>query len=181
MTSLAKQDFETMSLEGFFAIDKKLLSKFLKDNNFPKEHTAESIRDAVRDGKVKPSDLALYLSNANNDLFDTPVVGAQVFRSNDGGKTWKIYQEANPDWRPQGDDAVTFNLDGIAYHSYISFRGLRTTKPKANGIFMTYSEKNTDVWQDPVVVVDHIMMITFIGVTLEHHQLMAKRMNGYLN
>ncbi len=88
VTSLAKQDFETMSLEGFFAIDKKLLSKFLKDNNFPKEHTAESIRDAVRDGKVKPSDLALYLSNANNDLFDIPVVGAQVFRSNDGGKTW---------------------------------------------------------------------------------------------
>lgn len=78
------------------------------------------------------------------------------YHSHDGGKTWKIYQEANPDWRPQGDDAVTFNLDGIAYHSYISFRGLRTTKPKANGIFMTYSEKNTDVWQDPVVVVDHI-------------------------
>ena len=88
VSSLTKQDFETMSLEGFFAVDKKLLSKFLKDNNFPKEHTAESIRDAVRDGKVKPSDLALYLSNANNDLFDTPVVGAQVFRSNDGGRTW---------------------------------------------------------------------------------------------
>ena len=70
-----------MSLEGFFAVDEKLLTEFLKDNNFPEEHTAKSIRTAVKNGKVKPSDLALYLSDANSDLFDTPVVGAQVFRS----------------------------------------------------------------------------------------------------
>ena len=86
--SLTKKDFEEMSLEGFFAIDQELLTKFLKDNNFPKEHTAKSIRTAVRNGAIKPSDLARYLSNANTDLFDTPVVGAQVFRSNDGGRTW---------------------------------------------------------------------------------------------
>ncbi len=78
------------------------------------------------------------------------------YHSRDGGKTWTTYQESNPDWRPQGDDAVTFNADGIAFHSYISFRGLRTTKPKANGIYITRSDKNTDVWHDPVVVVDHI-------------------------
>ena len=86
--SLTKQDFESMSLEGFFAVDQKLLTEFLKENNFPKEHTAKSIRTAIQDGKLKPSDLSLYLSDANSDLFDTPVVGAQVFRSEDGGRTW---------------------------------------------------------------------------------------------
>ena len=86
--ALAKQDFESMSLEGFFAVDQKLLTEFLEENNFPKEHTAKSIRTAVKNGKLKPSDLALYLSDANSDLFDTPVVGAQVFRSDDAGRTW---------------------------------------------------------------------------------------------
>ena len=86
--ALAKQDFESMSLEGFFAVDQKLLTEFLEENNFPEEHTAKSIRTAVKNGKLKPSDLALYLSDANSDLFDTPVVGAQVFRSDDAGRTW---------------------------------------------------------------------------------------------
>ncbi|MEC8238800.1 MAG: glycosyl hydrolase [Bacteroidota bacterium] len=86
--SLTKQDFQGMSLEGFFAVDQKLLTEFLEENNFPKEHTAKSIRTSVQNGKLKPSDLALYLSDANSDLFDTPVVGAQVFRSDDAGRTW---------------------------------------------------------------------------------------------
>ncbi|MEC7454164.1 MAG: glycosyl hydrolase, partial [Bacteroidota bacterium] len=86
--ALAKQDFESMSLEGFFAVDQKLLTEFLEENNFPEKHTAKSIRTAVKNGKLKPSDLALYLSDANSDLFDTPVVGAQVFRSDDAGRTW---------------------------------------------------------------------------------------------
>ena len=66
----------------------KTLTEFLEENNFPKEHTAKSIRTSVKNGKLKPSDLALYLSDANSDLFDTPVVGAQVFRSDDAGQTW---------------------------------------------------------------------------------------------
>ena len=85
---LTKNDFETISLEGFFTIDEELLSAFLKENNFPKKHTVKSIRTEIRDGKLKPSDLALYLSDANSDLFDTPVIGAQVFRSDDWGITW---------------------------------------------------------------------------------------------
>lgn len=68
------------------AIDKKLLGTFLKDNGFPKAYTADRVREDVRNGKLKPSDLALFLYNANDDLFDTPVVGPEVFRSDDGGR-----------------------------------------------------------------------------------------------
>ena len=85
---LTKKDFEGISLEAFMAIDTKLLDNFLRDNSFPREHTAKSIRMAVRNGTLKPSDLSLYLSDANSDLFDTPVVGAQVYKSEDGGQTW---------------------------------------------------------------------------------------------
>lgn len=85
---LKKQDFEGISLEAFMAIDKKLLGTFLKDNGFPKAYTADRVSEDVRNGKLKPSDLALFLYNANDDLFDTPVVGPEVFRSDDGGQTW---------------------------------------------------------------------------------------------
>ena len=40
-------------------------------------------------GAIKPGDLAKYLENANTLLFDTPVVGAEVFLTTNGGKTWE--------------------------------------------------------------------------------------------
>ena len=85
---LKKADFEGISFEAFMAIDSNLLERFLRDNNFPKKHTASSVRAAVKNGKLNPTDIALFLSDANAALFDTPVVGPQVYRSNDGGKTW---------------------------------------------------------------------------------------------
>jgi photosystem II stability/assembly factor-like uncharacterized protein len=85
---LQKKDFKTLSLEGFFAINDSLLDAYLRKNQFPKEHTAESVKKDVKLGKVKPADLALYLEDANTQLFDSPVVGAEVYRSTDGGQTW---------------------------------------------------------------------------------------------
>ena len=43
----------------------------------------------VKSGSVKPIDLAKYLEDANPMLFDTPVVGAEVYKSTNGGKSWK--------------------------------------------------------------------------------------------
>ena len=43
----------------------------------------------VKSGSVKPIDLAKYLEDANSMLFDTPVVGAEVYKSTNGGKSWK--------------------------------------------------------------------------------------------
>ena len=42
----------------------------------------------VQEGTVQPIDLAKYLEDANTLLFDTPVIGAEVYKSTDGGKTW---------------------------------------------------------------------------------------------
>lgn len=85
---LVKADFEGLSFEAFMAIDPDLLERFLRDNNFPEEYTATHIRKEVKNGKIKSTDIALYLSDANADLFDTPVVGPEVFRSDNGGTTW---------------------------------------------------------------------------------------------
>lgn len=86
---------------------------------------------------------------------ETRVVSMR-YRSKDGGRTWDVRAEASPDSRPQGDDAVAFSHNGIAYHSYISFRGLRTKKSKRNGIYVSRSAEKGDAWNPQVVVVDHL-------------------------
>ncbi|MCT4628289.1 glycosyl hydrolase [Winogradskyella sp.] len=100
---LTKEDFKTMSNADFLALEDKKLNAFLKTNNFQEKYRAENVKQMVRSGNVKPIDLAKYLEDANSMLFDTPVIGAEVYKSTDGGKTW---QKTHDDY-----------LDGI-YYSY---------------------------------------------------------------
>lgn len=87
--SLAKDDFKTMSTRGFLQLDNEQLNTFLKTNGFQEKYRAESLKQMVRSGTIQPVDLARYLEDANSLLFDTPVVGAEVYKSTNGGKTWK--------------------------------------------------------------------------------------------
>ena len=92
-SELEKEDFKSMSKEAFLALDTKTLNTFLKTNGFQEKYSAENVKNMVKDGAVKPADLAKYLENANSALFDTPVIGAEVYRSDDAGKTWKKMNE----------------------------------------------------------------------------------------
>jgi photosystem II stability/assembly factor-like uncharacterized protein len=86
---LTKDDFKTMDVAAFLNLDDKKLNQFLKMNGFQEKYRAENVKQMVRVGTVKPEDLAKYLEDANSQLFDTPVIGAEVYKSTDGGKTWK--------------------------------------------------------------------------------------------
>ncbi|WP_405208982.1 glycosyl hydrolase [Aquimarina sp. LLG6339-5] len=88
-SGLTKDDFKSMSVDMFLSLEDKKLNRYLKTNGFQEKYRAENVKQMVRSGSVKPIDLAKYLENANAALFDTPVIGAEVYRSNDGGKTWK--------------------------------------------------------------------------------------------
>lgn len=90
---LNKDDFKTMSIEGFLKLNDQKLNDFLKTNNFQEKYRAENVKQLIRSGSVKPIDLAKYLEDANALLFDTPVIGAEVYRSDDGGKTWAKQNE----------------------------------------------------------------------------------------
>ncbi len=90
---LSKDDFKSMSVDAFLELDDKKLNNYLKNNGFQEKYRAANVKQMVRSGAVKPADLAKYLEDANAMLFDTPVVGAQVFRSDDGGKTWSKTHE----------------------------------------------------------------------------------------
>ncbi|WP_282160097.1 VPS10 domain-containing protein [Ulvibacterium marinum] len=90
---LNKDDFKTMSSERFLKLNNQKLNDFLKTNNFQEKYRAENVKQLIRSGSVKPIDLANYLDDANALLFDTPVIGAEVYRSDDGGKTWAKQNE----------------------------------------------------------------------------------------
>jgi photosystem II stability/assembly factor-like uncharacterized protein len=76
----------------------------------------------IRVGSVKPIDLAKYLEDANSMLFDTQVIGAEVFKTTNGGKSWKKTHD-------------TF-LDGV-YSSYGYYFGeIRVDLQDENGIYV---------------------------------------------
>ncbi len=79
---------KSIDQEAFLKITDKDLNDFLDRHNFPNKYNAADIKKDVKAGKIKPSDLVAYLEDANAMLFDTPVKGAEVYLSADGGKTW---------------------------------------------------------------------------------------------
>ena len=86
---LSKDDFRNMSNSDFSLIKNDELNNFLKENRFPKKYKAKNLKNSVQKGQIKPKDLSSYLEDANSQLFDTPVIGPEVYKSQDGGLTWK--------------------------------------------------------------------------------------------
>ncbi|MEQ6167378.1 glycosyl hydrolase [Ekhidna sp. MALMAid0563] len=85
---LTKDELRNMSNQQFLALENKDINQFLDDNGFPREYNAVDIKKDVEAGKVKPVDLVIYTEDANSLLFDTPVKGGEMYRSDDAGKTW---------------------------------------------------------------------------------------------
>jgi len=86
---LQKDEFKTMSKAEVLKLEDKALNTYLRSNRFPDKYTAENVKKSIKSGEVAPKDLALYLENPNAVNFDSPVIGAEVYKSVNGGKTWK--------------------------------------------------------------------------------------------
>lgn len=90
---LEKNDFKKMSKDEFLKLDDDELNTYLEDNDFDKKYTAKSVKTSVKKEKIQPSDLATYLEDANFVLLNSEVIGAEMYKSVDGGKTWKKTHE----------------------------------------------------------------------------------------
>ncbi len=86
--AVTKDLLRHISVEDFLQLNDKDLNDFLDRQRFPRKYTAAGIKKQVKSGRIKPTDLVTYLEDANAQLFDTPVIGAEVYMSADGGKTW---------------------------------------------------------------------------------------------
>ena len=90
---LTKDSFREISEEDFLKISDKELGAFLKQNRFPRDYDAIKVKELVRNGMISPYALLEYLEDSNSMLFDTPVIGAEVYSSKDSGVTWKKVNE----------------------------------------------------------------------------------------
>jgi len=121
-SALSKDDFKSMSVDDLLKLDNKKLNTYLKTNGFQEKYRAENVKQMVRSGSVKPVDLAKYLENANSLLFDTPVVGAEVFLTTNGGKSWKKTHDGY--------------IDGVYYSYGYYFGEIRVDPQDKNGIYI---------------------------------------------
>jgi photosystem II stability/assembly factor-like uncharacterized protein len=84
------RDFKALTVDQFIALDDRKLNAFLKSprNGIPTKYSAEIIKKDVKSGKLAPDCIWDYLYDANTALFETPIYGAQVYRSDNAGLSW---------------------------------------------------------------------------------------------
>lgn len=119
---VTKDLLRTISKENFLKLDKKAVEEYLVKYNFPKEYNYEYIAENIKDNKLKPSSLVEYLEDSNNKLFETDIKGGEVYRSDDGGDTWKKTHE---DY-----------LDGLFYTYGYYFANIRVSPTNPKKIYL---------------------------------------------
>jgi photosystem II stability/assembly factor-like uncharacterized protein len=89
-TRYVLRDFKALTVDQFLALDDKKLNAFLKSprNGIPAKYNAENLKQDIKSGKLAPDCIWDYLFDANTALFETPIYGAQVYRSDNAGLSW---------------------------------------------------------------------------------------------
>lgn len=85
---LTKAELRTMTKEAFLELPPYQIKDYLRSNGFPKKYSLETVLEMVTKDEITPQDLVAYVEDANSLLFDTPVIGLEVYRSDNGGRTW---------------------------------------------------------------------------------------------
>lgn len=91
--ALTKDQLRGISKADFLQLSDEKLGAFLKQNGFPEQYNAKKVKGLVEKDKLKPIALVEYLEDANSNLFETDFIGAELYRSEDGGQTWKRTHE----------------------------------------------------------------------------------------
>ena len=87
--TLTREALRNMTRDAFMEVDTTALTEYLEDNGISPEYAAATIFQMVQDEELDPIHLVWFVEDANSMLFDTQVIGAEVYRSEDGGATWR--------------------------------------------------------------------------------------------
>lgn len=136
---LNKKDFKTMTREKFDVLIDEDIKTFLDENNFPEKYNVKKIRSLIRNQKIQVSALAEYLESANDDVINDEVKGAEVYRSEDDGRTWQKTHEAY--------------LDGLYYTYGYYFGQIKSEYNNPNilyilGVPLLKSEDGGKLWKN---------------------------------
>lgn len=95
---LDAKKIKVMTKEQFLALSNTEINEFLDSERFPEKYNAKTLKESVASNKIQVTDIGKYTENANDDLYDTPIIGAELFRSENGGKTWTKTHKNHLDW-----------------------------------------------------------------------------------
>lgn len=119
---LTKDMLRNMSKDDFVALDKTKVEGYLSSYRFPEEYSYDAVLEMIQSDKIKPVALVEYVEDANSLLFDTPVIGLEIYRSDNGGKKWTKTHEGY--------------LDGV-YNSYGYYFGqIRAAANNPNKLYI---------------------------------------------
>ena len=76
---LTKDELRSISKMDFLSLDDKKLGAYLRKNGFPLKYTSKSVKELVKSNKIEPIALVEYIEDENTLLFDTPVIGPEVY------------------------------------------------------------------------------------------------------
>lgn len=88
-TGITTRTLRGMSKEDFLKFSDNDINEFLDAANFPEKYTAKKIREQISTDKLTVKGLLEYVTGANDDVVSSQVAGAEVYKSEDGGQTWK--------------------------------------------------------------------------------------------
>jgi len=96
-TNYVLKNFKDLTKEMFLNLDDKKLDSFLIKNNFKDKYNAASVKELVKTDKIKSTEIYNYLFDANTALFETPIIGCEIYRSDDAGVNWRKVNEKGLD------------------------------------------------------------------------------------
>lgn len=90
---LSVKDFQSISKEDFQKLNDAQLDRFLRSNGLQGLYTAASLKEKVKSGQVQPTALYKYLYEEGAGPAANQIYGAEIYRSDDEGITWKKTHE----------------------------------------------------------------------------------------
>jgi photosystem II stability/assembly factor-like uncharacterized protein len=75
--------------EVFMNIPNSEINAYIKKQGLSEKYRAENIKNWIQNGNMEPAEAKKIMQDANAALFETEVIGAEVYKSIDGGRTWK--------------------------------------------------------------------------------------------
>ncbi len=92
------EDFKEMTVDQALALDDKKLESLARRSQFSSKYTPSEIKRLLKTGKITTAQIANYNGgavDANAAMFGQPIKGAEVYRSEDAGKSWKLVSESD--------------------------------------------------------------------------------------
>ncbi len=86
---LTPRRLKALTPAQFAKVETAVVERFLRENDFPKELKAKALQKDVASGKVKLADVVAYVDDADRQMVEVEIVGKEVWRSDDEGRTWR--------------------------------------------------------------------------------------------